>query len=71
MCLLFYGDFDIAVFVFYLQGILCLIFRTDKLSVISVSYTHLDVYKRQDMDFHSFISCEEESDAQTVRHMRF
>ena len=38
MCLLFYGDFDIAVFVFYLQGILCLIFRTDKLSVIFIGW---------------------------------
>ena len=32
------GDFDIAVFVFNLQGILCLIFRTDELIVIFISH---------------------------------
>ena len=52
MCLLFYGDFDIAVFVFYLQGILCLIFRTDKLSVIFIGRDIAEFFR--DIDFTCF-----------------
>ena len=52
MCLLFYGDFDIAVFVFYLQGILCLIFRIDKLIVIFIGRDIAEFFR--DIDFTCF-----------------
>ena len=43
------GDFDIAVFVFNLQGILCLIFRTDELIVIFISHDISEFFR--DIDF--------------------
>ena len=46
------GDFDIAVFIFYLQGILCLIFRTDKLIVIFIGRDIAKFFR--DIDFTCF-----------------
>ena len=46
------GDFDIAVFVFNLQGILCLIFRTDELIVIFISHDISEFFR--DIDFTCF-----------------